>query len=78
MIVTKQLMVKFLSFVLSAIPEKIMNHNNLELLPLKKITEIKNSFNINEVEYRKSISLSFETDCYITDIIYVLSFIILL
>ena len=30
-------MVKFLSFVLSAIPEKIMNHNNLELLPLEKL-----------------------------------------
>ena len=51
-------------------PEKITSHHNLELLTLTKtkITEITNSFNINEVEYRKLISSFFETDYYVTDI----------
>ena len=52
------------------------NHHNLELLTLTKtkITEIKNSFNFNEVKYRKLISSFVETDCYVTGIIYALSF----
>ena len=40
----------------------------------KGITEITNSFNINEVEYRKLISSFVETDCYITEVTNALSF----
>lgn len=53
--VNKLVKENILSFVLSIIPDKIINHHKLELLTLieSKITKIKNSFNIKENEYRK-------------------------
>ena len=75
-LVTKYVRENILSFVLSVVPENIKNHHNLELLTLTKtkITEIINSFNINEVEYRKLISAFVESDCYITEVTNALSF----
>ena len=75
-LVTKYVRENNLSFVLSVVPENITNHHNLELLTLTKtkITKITNSFNINEVEYRKLISSFVETDCYITEVTNALSF----
>ena len=65
-----------LSFVLSVIPNKSTNHDELEQLMLKrsKITEIDGLFNINEVEYRELITLFIESDRYINEIQSILSF----
>ena len=64
MIIMKNLREYMLSFVLSFIPNQITNISKLEKLALRssKITEITGIFNINKVEYRKSISSFFETD----------------
>ena len=65
-----------LSFVLSVIPNKSTNYDELEQLMLKrsKITEIDGLFNINEVEYRELITLFIESDRYINEIQSILSF----
>ena len=64
-----------LSYVLSVIPDKITKHYTLEKLPMKrsKITEIIDSFIINEVEYRKFVSSFVQTNRYTNESIYVLS-----
>ena len=61
--------------VLSIIPDKITKHYTLEKLPMKrsKITEIIDSFIINEVEYRKFVSSFVQTNRYTNESIYVLS-----
>ena len=74
--VVKNVRENILSYVLSVIPDKITKHYKLEKLPMKrsKITEIIDSFIINEVEYRKFVSSFVQTNRYTNESIYVLSF----
>ena len=44
------------------------------MLKRSQITEITDLFNINEVEYRKLITLFIDSDCYINEMKDVLSF----
>ena len=58
------------SYVLDIIPVKIINHNELEKLPLtdSKISEIARFFKIKQTDYRSLISVFCVTDKYLNDI----------
>ena len=68
--VTKLVNENILSYVLTVISEKMINHYNLKLVTLteSKITEIINSFNIKEDVYRKLVFSLFVTNHVTTKI----------